>query len=196
MSLKLILGSSSPWRRRIMDEMGLKYEVVRPDIDEKTIRDDDPERLVLALAKAKSAAVRAKVGEPAVIITSDQVVTCAGRVLEKPRDEAEAREFIRLAHLEPSATVTAVCVVNTATGQEASGVDIARIWMKPIPDELAERLICKGDVLTCAGGLEISAPEIQPYIERIEGELESVIGLPKALTLRLIGEVTDKNIFD
>ena len=55
--MKIILGSASPRRAQILKEMGYEFEVVKPDIDEKAVRDDDPQRLVLALANAKADAV-------------------------------------------------------------------------------------------------------------------------------------------
>jgi len=189
-SLKIILGSSSPWRRQILAEMGYEFESMSPDIDEKAIRRDDPSELVLTLAEAKSLALRPRIQEPCVLITSDQVVISGGRVLEKPRDEAEAREFIRRASDEPSSTVTAVMAVNTATGKTASGVDVANIWFDPVPEDIVDKIICKGDVYTCAGAIETTDPVIRPYVRRIDGDIDSVIGLPKKLTRKLIEEVS------
>lgn len=186
----MVLGSASTGRKRLLSEMGYEFEVVPADIDEKAIRRDDPAGLVSALAEAKSLALRLRLKEPCLLITSDQVVVSGGRILEKPRDEAEAREFIRRAGDEPSATVTAVMAVNTATGKTAAGVDTVRIWFDAIPDDVADKIICKGDVYYCAGGFDISDPDIQPFIRKIDGDLDSVIGLPKRLTKRLIEEVT------
>lgn len=95
-----------------MDELvsefpGLKYDVVTAGIDEKAIRHDEPQQLVLALGRAKRDAILAKLHEqdagsaPAatqrgpLLITCDQVVVHQGRILEKPEDEVQCREFIR-----------------------------------------------------------------------------------------------------
>jgi septum formation protein len=157
-----------------------------PDIDEKAIRRDDPKELALAIAEAKSRALRGKIKEPALLITSDQVVVVDGRVLGKPRDEAEAREFIRRSGDRPTETVAAVNVFNTATGRSCAGVDIVRVFMREIPAETVGAIIKKGDVYTCSGGLDIEDPLIQPYIRKIEGDLDSVIGLPLKLTRQLL----------
>ena len=92
--MKLILGSSSQFRRAVMDELGFEYEVMAPEIDEKAIRIDDPDALVLAIAHAKADALVGAVEGEALIITSDQVVVWNGQIREKPQDREEAKRFI------------------------------------------------------------------------------------------------------
>ena len=76
-------------------ELGFDFDVMIPDIDEKTIRLDNPRELVMAIAHAKTDALLAKIKEPTILIVSDQVVLYEGEVREKPIDELEAREFVR-----------------------------------------------------------------------------------------------------
>lgn len=92
-----------------MDELasefpGLKYDVVTAGIDEKAVRHEEPQQLVLALGRAKRDAILAKLHEQdagsatqrgPLLITCDQVVVHQGRILEKPEDEVQCREFIR-----------------------------------------------------------------------------------------------------
>jgi len=188
--MKIVLGSSSPWRKKLFAELGLDFETMSPDIDEKAIRRERPEELVLAIAEAKNQAIRGRLREPAVIVTSDQVVVADGRVLEKPRDQAEARRFVSRVGDHPASTVTAVVAVNTATGRTAKAVDVVEIIMDPLPEEVIGRLLRQENIYGCAGGLAIEDPLIQPYIRRVNGGIDSVQGLPKALTKRLIEEVT------
>lgn len=188
--MKIVLGSSSPWRKNILAEMGHEFETMSPDIDEKAVRRDDPSELVSVLAEAKSRALLPRLKEPCILITSDQVVVSGGRILEKPADESEARDYIRRSGESPASTVTAVHVVNTATGRQAGGVDVVEIDLAPVPDDVAEAIIAKGEVYTCAGGLNISEPLLRPYLRGLRGDIDSVIGLPKKLTQRLIEQVT------
>jgi len=187
--MKIILGSSSTARRRLLAEMGYQFESMSPDIDERAVRRADPSELVQALAEAKSQALRSRLKEPCILITSDQVVVCGGRVMEKPADEAEARDFIRRSGDQTTSTITSVLAVNTGTGRRASGVDVVEIDLAPIPDEVASVIIAKGEVYYCAGGLDIGDPLLQPYIRSIRGDIDSIIGLPKKLTRKLIDEV-------
>lgn len=66
------------------------------------------------------------------------------------------------------------------------GVDVAKQYFKPIPDEFISKLIAQGDVMYCAGGFAIEL--MDPYLDHREGEAESIIGLPPTLTHRLIVE--------
>ena len=168
--------------------MGYTFDVVAAGIDELAIRHPDPKELTLLLARAKAQAVKRKVQEPAVIITSDQVVWFQNKILEKPESEAQARWYLENAHL-PADTVSAVVVTNTATGKQVESIDIMTVEMNPFPSELIDAYIKKGDCYNMAGGFDIEDPMIKPYIKAIKGEIESGCGLPKQLTERLLQEV-------
>lgn len=189
--MKIILGSQSKWRKKILEDMGYEFEVMSPDIDEKAIRDDDPNELTRKLARAKAEALLPRIKEDVILITSDQVVFCNGEIREKPENEDQARAYLESYAEHPVETVTAVFVINTKTGKTAEGVDIPSLRFKPIPEDLIETLIKDGRIFTCAGGFSLDIAEIGNLLESIEGERESVIGLPKALTNRLIKEVSE-----
>ena len=187
--LKIILGSASKGRRGVLEKMGYDFSVMSADIDEKAIRHDDPKVLTLILARAKAAALLPKIDEPAILITADQVGCWRGEIVEKPADADEARRYLRGYGETPLDTVAGIVVTNTATGKKAEGVDVVRITFAPIPDSLIEEFIMEGDIFSRAGGFSIEEPRLVPYIKSIEGEIESVIGLPRAMTERLIREV-------
>jgi len=96
----------------------------------------------IILAKAKAEAIIPRIKGDAVLITSDQVVACTGKILEKPENEKEFHEFVHLYNKGYSAeTVTAVVVTDIKTGKQESGIDIAKIWMRPIPKKTINKLI-------------------------------------------------------
>jgi septum formation protein len=188
--MKLILGSQSKNRKGLMEQYGLPFEVVTPNIDEKAIRLDDPKELVLALGNAKADAVLAKINEPALVITSDQVVWHKGSIIEKPADAEDARTMLRRYDLsDPAETVTSVVVTNSESGKRREGVDVAKIWFKPFSEELIEEWIKRGTPYEHAGAFAVENEMFKPLVDRIEGELESIIGLPKVLTLSLLSEM-------
>lgn len=172
-----------------MERMGYGFEVMVPDIDEKSIRFDNPQKLALALANAKAEALLPKIEERAVLITSDQVGVCNGAIREKPKDEKEAREFLRSYNKYPLETVTAVVAVNTANQKRKEGVDIAKVYFHPLTEEKVEELVSSKLVFSCAGAFCIIHPFFRDCVKRVEGEVESVAGLPKTLTQQLIKEV-------
>ncbi|KAL5072028.1 hypothetical protein RYX36_022915 [Vicia faba] len=196
-SYKIILGSSSIARRKILSEMGYQFTLMTADIDEKSIRKDTPEELVMALAEAKAEAIlqRLPVGdylkdaEPTLLITSDQVVVYEGVIREKPSSKQEARQFLKDYSGRKAATVGSVLVTNLKTGLRKGDSDRVEIYFNEIPDEIIEKLVDEGITLNVAGGLIIEHPLIFPYVKDVVGTTDSVMGLPKDLTEKLLNAV-------
>jgi septum formation protein len=184
--MHIILGSQSQGRREVLAAMGYAFAVMPAHIDERAIRSEDPGALTLALAHAKADALLPQIHGPALLITSDQVVVWRGTIREKPAYAEEARAFLRSYAEGPAETVTAVVVTHTATGLRRQGVDRATVWFRRIPEEVIAQVIARGEVFALAGGFSVTDPLLSAYIERVDGTVESVIGLPTALTHRLI----------
>ncbi|GMN35563.1 hypothetical protein TIFTF001_005374 [Ficus carica] len=223
---KIILGSSSKARRKILAEMGYDFTIMTADIDEKGIRKEKPEELVMALAEAKADAILSKLrtfddqkkddeptiliaadtaeailqrlpigdyvkdAEPTLLITSDQVVVYEGVIREKPSSKEEARQFMKDYSGGQAATVGSVLVTNLKTGFRKGDWDRVEIHFHEIPDEVIESLVEEGIVLNVAGGLIIEHPLILPLVKQVVGTTDSVMGLPKALTERLLKEAS------
>lgn len=190
--MKIILGSASKHRRNILEKMGYTFDVMSADIDEKAIRHEDPKELTMALAKAKAEALRLRIKEPLLLITADQVVYWNGQIREKPEDEDEARNFLQGYAQYPAKAINAVVVTNTQTGKQAGGIDITTVHFRPIPEEVIEKLIREGDVFSQGGAFSVLNPLLAPFIERVEGTVESAEGLPVELTQRLMKEAAQK----
>ena len=188
--MKIILGSKSAGRRAVLDKIGWTYEARSADIDEKAIRCDDPDRLVITLAHAKADALLEEIHEPALLITADQVVVQNEVILEKPESEQEARAFLRGYRTHPMETHSAVVVTNTQTGERAEGVDIARVFFGAITDEAIEEAIVDGRCLHCAGAMRCEEPPMKQFVETFEGTEDSTSGLPLALLEKLIHKVS------
>ncbi|KAK2988715.1 hypothetical protein RJ640_020980 [Escallonia rubra] len=204
--------------------MGYEFTLMSADIDEKAIRVEKPEELVMALAEAKADAIMSKlqtidnqeknvepnvlvaadtaeaiiqklpIGEfkkaadSGLLITCDQVVIYEGMIREKPSSKEEARLFIKGYSGGHAATVSSVLVTNLNSGFRKGEWDKVEIYFNDIPDQIIENLIEEGMVLNVAGGLIIEHPLILPYVKEVVGTTDSVMGLPKALTDRLIKE--------
>lgn len=187
--MRLILGSSSKYRKNILEKAGYVFDVLIPDVDEKLIQNDNPYERPLILARAKADALMKCVKEPALIITLDIVAFGEGIIYEKPEGEKEAREFLKKYSegLTPE-TICAVVVVNTKTGKRYEGIDVAKVFFKPFTDSFIEDFIKNGEPLTLAGGFGIQHPIMKPFIERIEGTEESIAGMPLHLLEKLLTE--------
>uniref|UniRef100_A0ACD6A533 Uncharacterized protein n=1 Tax=Avena sativa TaxID=4498 RepID=A0ACD6A533_AVESA len=194
-SFKIILGSSSPARREILSDMGYEFTVMSADIDEKAIRREEPEELVKALAEAKADAVKLNLAadgcgrdQPTLVITSDQVMVSQGVIRERPRSAEEAREFIKAYSGDRAFAVNYVLVTDLSTGGRKGGWDIPEIRFRHIPDAFIEQVL-KEEGMTCvAGGLKLTHPSASPFIKELIGTADSVRGLPRALTKKLIRE--------
>ncbi|XP_050212652.1 uncharacterized protein LOC126664340 isoform X2 [Mercurialis annua] len=194
--VKIILGSSSIARRDILAKMGYEFTVASADIDEKSIRKEQPEELVMALAEAKAEAILQRLpvhdykkdAVPTLLITCDQVVVYEGAIREKPSNEEEARQFLKGYSGSHAATVSSVLVTNLKTGFRKVDFDRVEIYFREIHDEVIEKLIEEGHVLRVAGGLIIEHHLVLPYVKKVVGTTDSVMGLPKALTERLMKE--------
>ncbi|XP_042008406.1 7-methyl-GTP pyrophosphatase-like isoform X1 [Salvia splendens] len=219
---KIILGSSSVARKKIMADMGFKFTTMSADIDEKAIRKEKAKDLVMTLAEAKADAIIGKLenlgneekdakptvvvsadtvenaqpklhgkdeAEPTLLITCDQVVVYEGVIREKPSSKEEARQFIKGYSGGHAATVSSVLVTNLSNGSRKGGWDKVEIHFHDIPEEVIEKLIEEAPVLNVAGGLIIEHPLVVPYVKEVVGGTDSVMGLPKDLTRRLMKEV-------
>lgn len=169
--------------------MGYEFQVLPANINEKAIRFEDPKELTLAIARAKANVLLSQIPEDAILITADGVVICNGQVLEKPENEEQAREFLRGYAIYPAEVVTSIVVVNTKTGKQAEGTDSAKVYFTQFSEEEIDELIKKGDVFRLSGAFDVEGPIWENHLKKIEGARDSVIGLPKELTKRLIHQV-------
>ena len=205
----ILLGSASFTRKLILKEMGVPFvKCVRP-IDERSLGDrsqDAPSDLVLTLAKAKMEHLVKEIqagnckeelphdGDEWIVLTGDQVVTCNGKILEKPDTIEEAREFVESYRTHAPSTVGSCVLTHLPTGIQVSGVDTATIYFSTsIPTDLVDQLVELGEpILSCAGGLMIEHPLTKEHLQRIDGTEDSVMGLSKDLVLRLLQELKTK----
>jgi septum formation protein len=187
--MKIILGSQSQGRKNILSKMGYKFDVIAANIDEKSIRRQNPIDLTLTLANTKADALLPKITEAAILITADQVVLCNNSLREKPSSPEEARLFLNDYMSYPAETISAIVVTNTITKRRVSGVDIAKIWFTKLPETIIEKLIANKNIYSFAGGFSIDDPLLKKYIAKIEGTPDSITGLPIKLTKKLIHDV-------
>lgn len=187
--MKLILGSSSQFRRAVMDELGFEYEVMAPEIDEKAIRIDDPDKLVLAIAHAKADALVGAIAGEALLITSDQVVVWNGEIREKPQDRQEAKRFIMSYGEHPAVIINGLVVTHVPSGRRVESVSAMHTWYMPIPDLAAEEILDTSDVMFCAGGLQTEHPLFRHFMIHTDGSDDCAMGLPKGELLKLLAEL-------
>eukprot|EP01035_Chromulina_nebulosa_P055893 gene55893-76620_t len=143
---RFILGTSSSSRKKIIDALKWNYIQMSPDIDEKSIRCDNPLELPLLIAKAKADALLIRLralntNESSLLLTSDQIVLFDSQVREKPVDADEATFFLSSYSDTCVATVSAVVITEFPSGIQTSGVDVAKVHWKSISDEVVAKVV-------------------------------------------------------
>ena len=187
--MKIILGSASPRRHELFRELGYEFDIIPPGIDEKAIRVDDLRTLPLAIARSKSKALVRQMTRPVIVVTCDTVVIHDGKLREKPSSESQAREYLRTYSDHPAEVICGVVAANTKTGKSLDGVESAKVFFHRIPDSVIDDLIEHGAILDAAGGFMAQMQAINKYITHIDGSMDTVMGLPRALTKRLIEQI-------
>ena len=182
---RLILGSTSPYRRELMLRLRLPFDVVSPDVDETPLAGEAPRALALRLALAKARAVAA-MHPNAVVIGSDQVADLDGEPLGKPGTHARATEQLQLMRGKTVVFQTAVAVVCLETG--FSQVDLAQVNVKfrNLDDAEIERYLQAEMPYDCAGSAKSEGLGIA-LLESIDSDdPTALVGLPLIRTCQML----------
>ena len=180
--MKLILASGSPRRRELLSLYTRDFEVCASDFDEGSVRAASPAALAGALARGKCLAVSA-LRPGRLVVGSDTVVELDGEVFGKPKDAADARRMLRALSGRTHQVHTGVCVSDGVRTE--SFVDTCRVTFFPIPEEELERCIASGEPFDKAGAYAIQG-RAALWLDRMEGDYYTIMGLPVSRTARLI----------
>ncbi|MCZ6788676.1 MAG: Maf family nucleotide pyrophosphatase [Chloroflexi bacterium] len=181
----IILASASPRRLWILERAGVSV-TVRPSPDPETPQPGEPEAQVeaAALAKARSVATPAQSG---LVLGADTVVVDGDTVLGKPRDREEALHMLRRLRGRQHRVLTAVAVVDAASGRTRSAVRESRVTMRPYTDDEMEAYVASGAAQDKAGAYAIQDPGFHP-VAALDGCYLNVVGLPLCSTISLLRE--------
>ena len=192
----VILGSSSKWRKSVLEGSlpGLISKQMSADIDEKAIRHPDAEVLCVKIAQAKADELVPQIKElslgTVLLITGDQVVRFGSEIREKPETAEENYEFLTSYTPDtPLETCSSVVITSLPSGKQVTGVDVCRITFNEIPKAVQEIVVAKGETLQCCGGFVIEDSDLSPFIKSIDGDIDSVQGMPINLTKKLLAEI-------
>ena len=182
---RLILGSTSPYRRELLSRLRLPFDVVSPNVDETPLTGEAPRALALRLAMAKAQAVAA-LHPHAVIIGSDQVADLDGEPLGKPGTHARATAQLQRMRSKTVVFHTAVAVICLASG--FSKVDLAevRVKFRHLDDAEIERYLLAETPYDCAGSAKSEGLGIA-LLESIDSDdPTALVGLPLIRTCLML----------
>jgi septum formation protein len=171
---KLILASSSPRRQLLLRAAGFDFEVESPDVDETVIEGEDPDRMVVRLARKK--ALAGATTADVVVIGADTTVVLDGRILGKPEGEAEAADMLLLIAGRTHVVITGWALAQGARIVE-DGFETTLVAMRSVDPAEAAAYAASGEPLDKAGAYALQGDGGR-FVSSIGGSRSNVVGLP------------------
>jgi septum formation protein len=181
--MRLTLASGSPQRAEILRKLGLEFETVVSGVDE--LSGGDPGVEVLENARLKARAV----ARDGVVIACDTDVVLDGRALGKPADAAESRRYLDRMSGRAHEVLSGLVVV--VGGEERAGLERTTVVFKELSEAEKERYVRFGEWEGRSGGYAIQTLG-STLVERLEGSVSNVVGLPVGLLIELAPELFDQ----
>lgn len=185
---KIILASGSPRRKELLEKIGLKFDVIPSNYEEK-LSDNifSYEKIeTLALNKAKDVASRIK--EDAIIIAADTVVVLEGKILGKPHSKQEAREMITNLSNKTHEVITSIAMINTKTDKTLIKSTSTKVKFRKIEPEEIEKYINTDEPYDKAGAYAAQGLAAI-FIEKIDGCFNNVVGISVFEVDRMLKEI-------
>lgn len=182
---ELILGSTSIYRRELLERLKIPFRVEAPDIDESPFANETPQQLVgrLSLEKARSVAAN---NPASIVIGSDQVAVHGDRIVGKPHTHDKAMQQLREANGKEIMLYTGLSLVNADTGETQTEVIPFQVVFRKLSEQQLESYLLKEQPYHCAGSVKSEGLGIA-LLERFDGEdPNTLIGLPLIRLIRML----------
>lgn len=184
---RLILASTSPRRKQLLEQIGLEFEVIPSDYEEDMTLQLAPEELVKLLARGKAIEIADKYPD-AIVIGADSIVAFEGSVFGKPKTETEAREMLRELSGKMNQVITGTAVLCRETSQEFVVASPSNVHLVHMSEQDIDEYIATGEPMDKAGAFAVQGKGAK-YIERIEGDYTAVVGLPLPLLWQILKQI-------
>ncbi|MEB4673973.1 Maf-like protein [Enterobacteriaceae bacterium G50] len=174
---ELILASTSPYRRLLLEKLGIPFTCAAPEVDELPLPAETPRHLVLRLAQAKAQALANRYPHH-LIIGSDQVCVLDGEITGKPHTEENARKQLKKASGNIVTFYTGLALYNSVNGQLQTECEPFDVHFRHLTEQEINHYIQKESPLNCAGSFKSEGLGIALF-ERLEGrDPNTLVGLP------------------
>ena len=173
----VILASTSPYRRSLLQRLGLPFEVIRPEVEEDHLPGEPPadRALRLSLAKAQAVAVRYP---SAIVIGSDQVAASGNQILDKPGDAANARAQLAALSGSTAKFYTGCALVGLSGSVRLSHLDTTTVYFRSLTTAEIERYVEREKPFDCAGGFKSEALGVTLFESIETTDPAALVGLP------------------
>ncbi len=187
---KFVLASASPRRKELLEQIGMKFDILVTDADEDKVDKNVPVHLYveeLALIKAaKAAEALTRLGNKNnIIIAADTVVVCDGKILGKPKDEEDAKSILTMLSGRCHEVYTGVCVMRLCDSFSVAGFEKTIVKFNDLTEELIKKYIKTKEPMDKAGGYGIQGKGAV-LVEKIDGDYSNVVGLPLSKLCKIL----------
>ncbi len=190
MSKKIILASSSPFRRQLLEKTGLPFDVIKPDYEENITISSSPEEIAKILSEGKAQSVAKIIDYDAIVIGSDQIFVYDGKIEGKVENRYEAFNRLKMLSGNEHKLISGLSVIDTRMNIIKTIADTVKIFIRKLTDDEINKYLDTNEWKGVAGSYRIEGKGVS-IIEKIEGDYYSVIGLP---LFKLISILKDMNI--
>ena len=175
--MKLLLASSSPYRRELLSRLHIPFDWQAPDIDEQALAGETPQQLALRLSSSKARALAASHGEH-LIIGSDQVASCRGQSINKPGDYANAVKQLQALSGQRVDFYTGLCLLDSNSGRSIADTVITEVVFRQLSEHEIERYLRCEQPYDCAGSFKAEGLGIALFDRISSDDNTAIIGLP------------------
>jgi len=188
---EIVLGSSSPYRRQLLEQLQLPFRCCSPNIDEKQLENETAQQLVIRLAEQKALKVAERYPN-ALIISSDQVASLNEEIITKPGDFDSAYLQLQKASGNCLTFYTSLCLYNSDSKHLQLDIVTTKVIFRHLNDEQIKNYLKKDQPYDCAGSFKMESLGIALFKQIITDDSSALVGLPLIkLTTMLANEGED-----
>lgn len=187
-SLPIILGSASPRRKKLLEQINLKFKTVSVDLDERQLPNEKPFRMVKRLAEEKLQLALQKI-QHGIIITADTIVVLDGKIIGKPKDEIDAVKILKKLSGRKHTVYTGFALFNTSTNKKIISYEKTFVQFRKLTNEEISLYVGSGSPMDKAGAYGIQDDFGAVFIQAINGCYYNVVGLPLSRVYHALNEV-------
>lgn len=191
--VKLILASNSPRRKKILSDMGLEFEVIPSNYDEKLESDEFSYDVIEDLATQKALDVVRRVDENSIVIGADTVVVLHNKILGKPHSKENAFVMLKSLSGQTHSVVTSICGINTQINKAALISTTSYVRFNNLSDEMIQYYIDEFSPLDKAGSYGIQELP-SGYIDKYEGSFENIVGLDSKSVEQVLSQLNYQKV--
>lgn len=175
---KIILASGSPRRRELLSQIGIEYEVISSNVNEKT-EEAQPDLMVMDLSRQKASEVASKVQTGTIVLGADTVVSVDGKILGKPASKEDAFRMIKSLSGRMHSVYTGVTLIKKVHDKDKiiSFAEKTEVYVKEMSNEEIWSYIESKEPMDKAGAYGIQG-RFAAFVEKINGDYNNIVGLP------------------